>query len=238
KEQNKHGEFVYDLFHKYFELKEDLWSQPMNVIVVRGREEHETYIGKYHQGDQASKDHAKKLGGWGGYPRQEMILDKREHIKDYLTHFTAQSLIDHVVGGRRLWIEEGMAFHFAVLLEAKDGWYCTNIGGTGAGETARDYTKQDDWPIIIRTLVSEGKDSSILEVFKCRDFAQMSGAKSLKAWSMVEFMMVEHRQRFMEFLSKIRGQKEEDDEKELQAVFGWTLDDFDMRWKAYVRASQ
>ena len=237
KDQNRHGEFVYAMFHKYFDLKEDLWQQPMNVIVVRGRDEHESYIGKYHQGDAASRDHAKKSGGFGGFPRQEMILDKREDIKDFLTHYTAQHLMNHMVGGQRIWIDEGMAFHFAVMLDAKQGWYCTNIGGTGAGETARDYTKQEDWPLIIRTLVNEGKDSTMLEVFKCRGFAEMSGAKSVKAWSMIEFMMVEHRERFMEFLSKVRGQKEEDDEKALMEVFGWTLDDFDIRWKTYVRAS-
>ncbi|HZL72487.1 MAG TPA: hypothetical protein VFC86_08500, partial [Planctomycetota bacterium] len=97
--------------------------------------------------------------------------------------------------------------------------------------------KAVDWPIILRQLVKEGKDPLMLEVFKCKDAAEFDGAEAVKAWSMVNFLATEHRERFMEFLSKIRGQKEDEDEKALLEVFGWTIEDFDIRWKAYIRAS-
>jgi hypothetical protein len=59
----------------------------------------------------------------------------------------------------------------------------------------------------------------------------------VKGWSIIDFLMTEHRDKFLDYCSKLRGQKEEEDEKTLQEVFGWTLEDLDLRWKTYARAS-
>ena len=72
---------------------------------------------------------------------------------------------------------------------------------------------------------------------RIHDLAEFSGEEVVKAWSMVDFLIAEHREKLMAFLGKIRGQKDDEDEKALQEVFGWTLEDFDLRWKSYARAS-
>jgi hypothetical protein len=237
KEEVKHGEHAFALFHKLFDLKEELWSQKFDIVLVKDRSAHEIYVDKYYQGDAVRRQWAKdKTGGIGGFPISERILDDHPDVHDYMVHQTAQNLSEHMVGGNRIWLHEGMAYHFTVLMMGTALSSCIDLGGTGSDGAKRDYHKAEDWPIILRTLVKEGKDPLMLEVFKCKDWAELDGAEAVKAWSMVDFLVVEHRERFMEFLSKIRGQKEDEDEKALLDVFGWTLEDFDLRWKAYVRA--
>ncbi|HKS17345.1 MAG TPA: hypothetical protein VJU16_08535 [Planctomycetota bacterium] len=238
KEEIKHGEHAYAVFHKLFDQKEDLFQQPYNMVIVRDRSAHESYIDKYYQGDQQHKEFAKKSAGINGYPQAECILGNRPNVHDWVVHMTAQILIDHMVGGRRHWMTEGMAYHFTknILGTALNG--CVNLAGTGADKTSgRDYSNADDWPLVIRTWIREGKDPVMLEVFKCRELAEFSSEEVVKSWSMIDFLITEHREKFMTYMSKIRGQKEDEDEKALMEVFGWTLDDFDLRWKTYARSS-
>ncbi|HZL71376.1 MAG TPA: hypothetical protein VFC86_02860 [Planctomycetota bacterium] len=237
KEEVKYGEHAFAMFHKLFDLKEDLWQQKYNPVFVKGQAEHEMYIDKYHPGDAAKKQFAKKSAGLNGFPTAERILGEGADVHDHMVHHTAELCLEHMVGGRRIWLQEGMAYHFTVLFLGTSDTACVNMGGTGSDGVKRDYRKAVDWPIILRQLVKEGKDPLMLEVFKCKDAAEFDGAEAVKAWSMVNFLATEHRERFMEFLSKIRGQKEDEDEKALLEVFGWTIEDFDVRWKAYIRAS-
>ena len=101
----------------------------------------------------------------------------------------------------------------------------------------KNYQNPEDWPLVIRTWIKESKDPAMAEVFKCKETAEFSGPETVKGWSMIDFLLTEHREKFLDYLSKLRGQKEEDDEKTLKEVFGWTLDDFDLRWRTYARAS-
>jgi tetratricopeptide (TPR) repeat protein len=239
KEEIKHGEHAYAMFHKLFDQKEELFQQPYDMIFVLDKAAHEKYVDKYHHGDATHREFVKKkCGGMGGYPRQEFILGGSSNVHDFVIHHTAQDLVSALAGQRRHWILEGMAYHFTKVMLGTAINGCVNLAGTGADKTAgRDYSNAEDWPLIIRTWIKESKDPPILEVFKCRDLAEFSGEEVVKAWSLVDFLVTEHREKLMAFLAKIRGQKDDEDEKALQEVFGWTLDDFDVRWKTYARAS-
>ena len=238
KEEVKHGEHAFAMFHKLFDLKEELWSQKLDCILVKDRSAHEQYVDKYVQTDSVRKKWMKeKTGGLNGFPSSERILGEDPNVHDWMIHHTVQNLSEHMVGGQRIWLHEGMAYHFTVLMLESALSSCIDLGGTGSDGVRRDYRKADDWPIILRQLVKDGKDPVMLKVFKCKEWAELDGAQAVKSWSMVQFLITEHRERFMEFLSKIRGQKEDEDEKALLDVFGWTLEDFDVKWKTYIRAS-
>jgi len=145
-------------------------------------------------------------------------------------------LYSHLVGGARPWMREGLAYHFTKTMFGTAGVLCVNLAGTGSGGE-KNLQNPEDWPLVIRTWIRESKDPTIIEVFKCKDIAELSGAETVKGWSMIDFLLTEHREKFLEYCSKIRGQKEDDDEKTLLEVFGWTLEDFDVRWRTYARAS-
>jgi len=233
----KHAEHAFAMFHKIFNQTEDLFQQPFNLIVVKDKSSHEQYIDKYFQGgDSVRKEFSKKANGSGGFPRSEWVQGDRPDVHDWVVHVTTEQLFEHLVGGSRPWMREGLAYHFTKTMFGTAGVLCVNLAGTGAGGE-KNLQNPEDWPLVIRTWIRESKDPTIIEVFKCKDVAELSGAETVKGWSMIDFLLTEHRERFLEFLSKIRGQKEDDDEKTLLEVFGWTLEDFDVRWRTYARAS-
>jgi tetratricopeptide (TPR) repeat protein len=232
----KHGEHAYALFHKLFDVKDELFQQPYNIVIVKDKAQHEAYVDKYHQGDSTRREFSKKMKGTGGFPQTEVTLGNDPDLHEFVVHMTTQRCSEHLTGGSRPWLHEGLAYHFSMQVIGKGGTFCTNIQGTGAGGGERDYRNMEDWPLIMRTLINESKDPAMIEVFKCKDFAELSGAEAVKAWSLVDFLVTEHRERFLDFCSKARGQREDEDEKILKEVFDWTIDDLDTRWRTYVRA--
>ena len=233
----KHGEHAHAIFHKLFVQKDNLFQQQYNLIVVKDKSSHESYVDKYWQGGDATrKDFTKKANGTGGFPRSEWILGDRPDVHDWVVHKTTEACFEHLVGGQRPWMREGLAYHFTKTMFGTAGVLCVNLAGTGSGGE-KNLQNPEDWPLVIRTWIKESKDPAMAEVFKCKETAEFSGAETVKGWSMIDFLLTEHRERFLDYLSKLRGQKEEDDEKTLKEVFGWTLDDFDLRWRTYARAS-
>jgi hypothetical protein len=233
----KHAEHAYAMFHKVFNQKEDLFQTPFLMVVAPDKAAHERYVDRYFQGgDSTYREFAKKATGWGGYPRGETTLGNRPDLHDWVVHSAAEDLFAHLVGGRRPWMREGVAYHFTKSMLSTANTMCVNLAGTGSGGE-KNLQNPEDWPLVIRTWIKESKDPSIAEVFKCREVAELSGAETVKGWSIIDFLMTEHRDKFLDYCSKLRGQKEEEDEKTLQEVFGWTLEDLDLRWKTYARAS-
>jgi hypothetical protein len=153
-----------------------------------------------------------------------------------VVHSTVEDLFDHLVGGRRPWMREGLAYHYTKIMFGTAQVMCVNLAGTGSGGE-KNLQNPEDWPLVIRTWIKEGKDPPIFEVFKCKDVAEFSGAETVKGWSMIDFLLTEHREKFLDYLGKIRGQSEDEDEKILKELFGWTLEDLDTRWKTYANAA-
>jgi hypothetical protein len=232
----QHSEHAYAMFHKLFNQKEDLYQQVFNIVVVKDKAAHEAYVDKYNMGDATRREFMKKGGGSIGFPRSETIRGPNPDIHDFAVHVTAQMLSEHLVGGERHWLHEGLAYHFTKTMLGTALCHCTDLAGTGGGGE-KNYQNPEDWPLVIRTWVRESKDPSMLEVFKCSHLSELSGAETVKAWSLVDFLVTEHREKFIEYLSKVRGQRMEDDEKTLKEVFGWALEDFDLRWRTYARSS-
>ena len=231
-----HSEHAYVMFHKLFNQKEELFQQPFNIVAVRDKAAHEAYVDKYNMGDSVRREFMKKGSGTIGFPRSETTLGQNPDIHDFAIHVTIQMLSEHLIGGDRHWLHEGLAYHFTKTMLGTALCHCTDLAGTGGGGE-KNYQNPEDWPLVLRTWVRESKDPNILEVFKCHHLSELSGAETVKAWSLVDFLVTEHRERFIDFLSKIRGQRMDDDEKTLKDVFGWTLEDFDLRWRTYAKSS-
>jgi hypothetical protein len=84
--------------------------------------------------------------------------------------------------------------------------------------------------------VKEGKDPDIAAVIKCTNFAELDGAETVKAWSIVDFLLTEHREKFIEFCQDLRGAKDNGEES-LRKVWGWSLEDLDSRWRAFAKTA-
>ena len=82
--------------------------------------------------------------------------------------------------------------------------------------------------------MKEGKDPDINAVLKCKNFAELSGPETVKAWSIVDFLMSDHRDKFIEFCKDLRASTD-NGESSFKKVFGWTPQDLDNRWRAYAK---
>lgn len=105
--------------------------------------------------------------------------------------------------------------------------------GTGGAKASKDPA---DWPFIIKTFVKEGKDPDISAVVKCTNFAEFDGVEAVKAWSLMDFLLTEHREKFIEFCQDLRSAKDNGEES-LKKVFGWSLQDLDSRWRAFAKTA-
>ena len=108
-----------------------------------------------------------------------------------------------------------------------------DLAGTSPKNQGKNYTNPEDWPVVCKVWVRDGKDPDINAIVKCTNFAELSGAEAVKSWSLVEFLLAEHREKFIVFLKAIGEQKDIDGA--FKSAWGWSTADFDQRWKSYVK---
>jgi hypothetical protein len=150
-----------------------------------------------------------------------------------VVHTTTEVLSRMFVGGEHHWLHEGVAYYFTRLIKGTAATYCVDLAGTGPKSDGKNYQDAANWPIVCKVWVREGKDPNIDEILKCTNLADFSGAETVKAWSLVEFLIAEHRAKFLELCKALGGGA--DIEGALKAVWAWTPADLDLRWKQYVR---
>ena len=69
------------------------------------------------------------------------------------------------------------------------------------------------------------------EIFR-KKLNDLDYADLAKSWSLVDFLMTEHRDTFPTYIQKVRGYP--DDEAAFRDIFGWSLNDLEGKWKDYV----
>ncbi len=231
----QHAEHAYAIYHKIFAAESLFGGRKMTHLILKDKTQHERYVDAFHAGSPAQKDLARKSMGTGGFPRAEQAQDTRPiaNVEDTVVHGTAEALSRMFVGGDHHWLHEGVAYYFTRLIKGTAGTYCVDLVGTGPKSDGKSYQDAANWPIVCKVWVREGKDPNVDEVLKCTNLAEFSGAETVKAWSLVEFLIAEHREKFIGLCKALAGGA--DIESGLKAVWGWTPGELDLRWKQYVR---
>ncbi len=103
--------------------------------------------------------------------------------------------------------------------------------GTGGPKASKDPA---DWPFIIRKFIKEAADPDIRAVINCANFAEFDPTEAVKAWSLCDFLIAEHREKFIELCQDLRTQKDNGEES-FKKVFEWTLEDLNARWRNYAQ---
>jgi hypothetical protein len=234
----QHAEHAYAMFHKIFGESDLYGGRKHTYVILKDKAQHERFIDLFHQGTPAQKDLAKKSSGFGAFPFSETVQDTRPigSLQDMVVHVVAESLTEILVGTRENhWLNEGVAYHFTRLMKDSAGTYCVDLAGTGPKSDGKSYQEAANWPIVCKVWVREGKDPNIDEILKCTNIAELSGAETVKAWSLVDFLMAEHRDKLIELCKALREKKPI--EEALRSVWGWSTGDLDFRWKQFVRVS-
>ncbi len=232
------SEHTYAAFHRIF-AQTDLWKgAKYNLVIVKDKPEHEKFVDAFHAGSKEQKDFSKKQTGWGNFPLRDATCGERPAIsaQDFCIHYTAQALAGAMAANRAIWVVEGLALWFSSGVQDTANWACVDMAGTGAGGGGRNNRDPKNWPVIIKTWIAEGKDPDVVALVKCTKWSEFDGGEAIKAWSLLDFLMIEHKAKLVEFLVDLRSQKDTG-EASLQKVFGWTLADLDTRWRTWARAT-
>jgi tetratricopeptide (TPR) repeat protein len=235
----QHAEHAFAMYHKIVGEADDLFQgTKMDLVVLKDKSQHLRYIDAFHRGSPAEKELARKSSGSGGFPRIEVYQDTApiSLLEDWVIHFTAQDLTRFFTGGSHLWLEEGTAYHFTRLMKDSAAFTCVDLAGTspGAGE-GKNLQDPANWQVILKVWIREGKDPNIDKVLKCTSLADFSGPDSIKAWSLVEFLLSEHHAKFLELCRVLKSGV--NIEEGLKSAWAWTTGDLDQHWRHYVRSS-
>ncbi len=248
----QHAEHTYAMFHKLFGQKDLFGGQKMGLVVLKDKAQHDRYVDAFYKGDPAHMKLAHDARATGRFPRAEIYQETAPDalLQDWVIHSAVETLLGFWCGEKYCWITEGMALHFTRLMKDSAAMHCVDLAGTSPQNKGKNYTDPSDWPVICRVWVRENKDPDMTMIMKRTNFGEFDGADAVKSWSMVEFLLGQHRDKFVEFLTKLKesGEKEEKEGKDasrdtrdvepaLKAVWGWTIADLDYRWKQYVKVA-
>jgi hypothetical protein len=232
----QHAEHAYAILHKLLGLEDTFGGRKMHHIILKDAAQHARYVNAFYRGASAAHlELALKSSGLMGFPRSEHLDtdNSPETNEDMVVHSTVQILMQMVAKGDHHWLYEGMAYHFTRMMNDSAACRCVDLAGTSPENRGKNYSDPADWPIVCKVWVREGKDPDINAVLKASNVAELDGAETVKGWSIVEFLIAEHRAKFTAFCKLLGAGK--DVETALKETWGWSTADLDFRWKSYVK---
>ncbi|HEX7898722.1 MAG TPA: hypothetical protein VF950_13245 [Planctomycetota bacterium] len=232
----QHSEHAYAMFHKIFKQEDLLGGRRVNWCVLKDKAQYVRFVDVFHKAaSPAHKELTLRCRATGGGGAQVIYQDNDPIplLEDWVVHYTTQMLIGAWTKSEYCWLQEGLAFHFTRLMKDTALLHCVDLAGTSPENKGKNYTQPEDWPIVCKVWVRDGKDPDINAIVKCTNFAELDGAEAVKSWSLVEFLLAEHRDKFIAFCKELSGDK--DLETALKTAWGWSTSDLDQRWKQYVK---
>jgi hypothetical protein len=244
----QHAEHAYAMFHKVFNQEDLFGGRKLGFVALKDKAQHLAYINAFYKiTDPAHLKLAQDSRATGGFPRCEIYQETSPDalLQDWVIHSTTEALLKFWCGERYCWVLEGMALHFTRLMKDSSLLHCVDLAGTSPQNRGKSYSDPADWPVICRVWVRENKDPDLTAIMKRTNFGEFDGADAVKSWSLVEFLLAQHREKFTEFLVALRDLGRDKDvkveggivESALKKVWGWTINDLDYRWKQYVKVA-
>lgn len=235
----QHAEAAFAMFHRLMSLDGESVLGPTKPLMVyyKVKAEHERFVDAYISDARANKEFKKSSGLHVGDIHQTYQTTRGEGVvNDFTIHSAMHSLMAHRTRGRRAWLQEGMAYimTFAVLGTAAN--HCSSIGETAVKGRSKNFKDGSKWRSITRDMVTEMTDPDINSVLKAK-MSELTGDKTIKAWSILDFMIHDHYDKFLELIERLSKDRTDEGEKAIQEVFEWSLQDLDDRWRAYVRST-
>jgi hypothetical protein len=232
----QHAEHAYAMFHKLFGQTDLYKGGKFEFIILKDKAQHDKWVDATYKTDNpAMMKLLHESGATGSYPRSEVYQETRPDafLQDDVIHSTAQTLMGLWCGEKHCWVLEGMAMHFTRLMKDSSMVHCVDLAGTSPKNKGKNYSDPNDWPVVCRVWVREDRDPDLTTILNRTNFGEFDGADAVKSWSLVEFLLGQHREKFIIFLQQFREGK--DVEAALKEVWGWSINDLDYRWKQYVR---
>lgn len=224
------------LFLEMFDEKPDAFAEEIHAIVFKDRD---TY-GRYVTADSHVPDRDKKAYiAAAGYPvlnppGYAVWIGARDwdYTRDVVAHMTVHILFCEYFNKFPVpaWLYEGLSYRVTDRLFKSAKIYCSGFS-TGAGGD-RNFEDVRDWKPEMKRLERDRQDPDLPELF-ASDLAGMNMRRSMKAWSVVDWMVEERKKEFIAFIAELRSKPPDE---AAQAAFGVrTLGELDSIWEKYVR---
>jgi hypothetical protein len=156
-------------------------------------------------------------------------------VYDFVIHSTVHALSSWHIKGSRPWLREGMAYYFTRLMNDTAMVYCVRFEGTKT-EGGKTFNDPGNWPTIVREWMRSGGDPDINAVVKVA-LNDLTAERTVKAWSLIDFMFSEHRDRWIELHKELAADPKDTGEKAFQKVFQWSLEELNARWRDWARGA-
>lgn len=234
----QHGEHAYAMFHKLFGQTDLFAGKKYGFVILKDKAQHDKYIDAFYKiADPARMKLLHDIRATGGFPRTEIYQETAPDalMHDLIIHQTVEACLRHWCGEKHCWVLEGLALHFSRLMKDSSMIQCVDLAGTSPRNKGKNYTDPSDWPVVCRVWVREGRDPDLTAILKRTNFGEFDGADAVKAWSLVEFLLAQHRDKFIAFLQLFKDGKEV--EAALDETWGWTISELDYHWKQYVKVA-
>lgn len=141
-----------------------------------------------------------------------------------------------------IWLREGLAHFMERTLNPKHNSFDSSEGAVA------EMTRKSDWRPEVKKLVQGKKAPRMAELINLKTYAELELDHHFTTWSIVDFFVTAHPEKFARFLAAMKGRVTKDgfpdtaDYKgahrdEFKNVFGWTYPQFDAAWQEWVLAN-
>lgn len=198
------------------------------------------YVDRYSGGDEFTR----KMGGTSNYDALVYGNRNREGHgiaikRDSCVYNTIKMLNRKVFGLKHgAWIDEGLAYYYTVKVLGTNMTHAvakkTNerYGKTETEGGIKDWGDTANWKPNVHDMVTSERDVELRKLL-VKPITQLDYEASIKAWSVITWMMDEHRELFLDFM-KSAGKSTSHDML-IQNLWGQGLEEIDSDWRAYVR---
>lgn len=234
----QYAEATHTMYSKLFGSDQGIIRNPVQMVIYKDKSEHEKYCDTFEK-DPTRRDFMKKCSGSVGVEAHEKYQGDAPDgtIDDGVVHSATHSCVGYHIGMDRSWVTEGLAYILSRGIHGTADNSCTNLGDTSAKGPKKNFKSAEKWRGSMRELVEEMNDPPIDAVMKA-ETKDLTGDKTVKGWSILEYLMHDHTEKFVEFISELgRSKDDKSGEEALKRVFDWTPAELEDRWRAYVRAT-
>ncbi|MEK7468230.1 MAG: hypothetical protein AAB074_12520 [Planctomycetota bacterium] len=211
-----------------------------SIIHARVFKEQETY-GRYVKVDPAIREQDKKaysaaagypvlgplgFAGWQGGKDWDYVRDLVAHMSVHILFCQHFARFPYPA-----WLYEGISYWVTDRMLKTAKVYCSGFSTSAGG--GRSHEDMRGWKAEVKKMERLGQDPDMRELLS-GDLSGMNMRRSMKAWSVVEWLVEERKKEFHALIGELRsGSKPEDAVKTSLGVN--TLGELDVLWERYVR---
>ncbi len=158
---------------------------------------------------------------------------RKDRLMHESVHFMNYALWDVPDG---CWLDDALAYRYPILLSGTSSSFCLaphkeDYGKSGAD---RDWSDPSMWRQMLKEMVAK-KDDAELRLVVTRSAYELPIVASVKAWSVVDFLLRRDRAAFVAMLRDLKGAKSFADV--LETRYGKSVEALDDEWRRWVAAT-